>query len=152
MDPLTVLATFLPVLVKGGQAAVSRWLAPKEFRPSTIEEWTAMQANQLEWFKALQAAGGSGATYPWVEAIVRLQRPFVVAVIFGVWAAVHVGLRLHFLDAAGLPIAAVDNAMAVVGFYLFGDRTIFYSGGQGGQQIARQAASVAGNGKAGRSS
>lgn len=128
MDPITILSAFVPLLVQGGRAAVSRWLAPKEFRPSTIEEWERMKKLDLDMFQAINAAGGTNPSYPWVEAIVRLQRPFVVACVFLVWAAMHLGVHLSWLTNPSPVIwAAVDNAMSIVGFYLFGDRTLFYA-------------------------
>jgi hypothetical protein len=69
-------------------------------------------------FKALNEAGGSNPSYLWVEAIVRLQRPLVVAVSLGAWAYTHV---------VGMSSPEVDNFAAIVGFYLFGDRTMFYA-------------------------
>ena len=69
-------------------------------------------------FKALNEAGGSNPSYLWVEAIVRLQRPLVVSIALGAWAYTHV---------MGIPSPEVDNFAAIVGFYLFGDRTMFYA-------------------------
>ena len=79
-----------------------------------------MQVKQLdlEMFKALNDAGGTNSSYPWVEAIVRLQRPMVALVALSTWAYTHL---------AGIPSAEVDNFAAVIGFYLFGDRTLFYA-------------------------
>ena len=45
-------------------------------------------------------------------------RPSVALVVLGTWAI----LKLN-----GQPSDAVDNFAAAVGFYLFGDRTLFYS-------------------------
>jgi hypothetical protein len=77
-----------------------------------------MKTLDLNMFKALNDAGGTNASYLWVEAIVRLQRPLVVAIALGAWAYTHI---------AGVPSAEVDNFAAIVGFYLFGDRTMFYA-------------------------
>jgi hypothetical protein len=118
MDPLTALAAFAPVVVEAGKAAVSRWLAPAEFKPASVEQWLAMKDKEIALFNAINAAAGGTASYPWVEAIVRLQRPFVVACVLVVWA---------WSRSVGVPSEAIDNAAAIVGFYLFGDRTLLYA-------------------------
>ena len=77
-----------------------------------------MRQLDLEAFKAMNDAGGANPSYPWVEAIVRLMRPVVALVVLGTWAA---------LKLQGQSSETVDNFAAAVGFYLFGDRTLFYS-------------------------
>jgi len=77
-----------------------------------------MRQIDLDLFKTMNDAGGSNPTYFWVEAIVRLQRPAVAVIVLGTWAT----LKLN-----GQSSDSVDNFAAAVGFYLFGDRTLFYS-------------------------
>lgn len=118
MDPITILAGLLPVGVDLVKSLIARYIAPDQFKPATIAEWVQMQTTQLQLFKAMNDAGGSNASYPWVEAIVRLQRPLVAALALGTWV---------YTRTAGIPSDAVDNFAAAVGFYLFGDRTLFYT-------------------------
>ena len=118
MDPITLLAAFAPLAVDLGKSLINRFVAPEQFKPATIEQYVQVKQLDLEMFKALNDAGGSNQSYLWVEAIVRLQRPLVVAIALGAWAYTHVW---------GTPSAEVDNFAAVVGFYLFGDRTMFYA-------------------------
>jgi hypothetical protein len=118
MDPITLLAAFAPLAVDFGKSLISRFIAPENFKPATIEQYTQVKQIDLDMFKALNEAGGSNASYLWVEAIVRLQRPLVVAIALGAWAYTHV---------TGIPSPEVDNFAAIVGFYLFGDRTMFYA-------------------------
>lgn len=118
MDPITLLAAFAPLAVDLGKSLINRFVAPEQFKPATIEQYVQVKQLDLEMFKALNDAGGSNQSYLWVEAIVRLQRPLVVAIALGAWAYTHV---------LGTPSAEVDNFAAVVGFYLFGDRTMFYA-------------------------
>ena len=73
-----------------------------------------MRQADVELFQAMNAAGGSGSSYPWVEAFVRLQRPVVACVVLGTWGASHVWK---------FNSPAIDNFAGAVGFYLFGDRT-----------------------------
>lgn len=77
-----------------------------------------MRQSDVDLFKAMNEAGGSSPSYPWVEAIVRLQRPAVAAAVLTVWGY----SRLY-----GVPSEAVDNFAGCVGFYLFGDRTLFHA-------------------------
>ena len=118
MDPLTALAAFAPLAVDLGKSLINRFVAADVFKPATIEEYTKVKQLDLEMFKALNDAGGSNPTYLWVEAIVRLQRPLVAAIALITWSWSH---------TYGIPSAEVDNFAAVIGFYLFGDRTLFYS-------------------------
>ena len=77
-----------------------------------------MRNTDLEMFKAMNDAGGGGTTYPWVESVVRLMRPSVGLIVLGTWA---------FMQLSGHDSPAVNNFASAVGFYLFGDRTLFYS-------------------------
>ncbi len=118
MDPITLLAAFAPLAVDLGKSLISRFVAPDQFKPATIEQYVQVKQLDLDMFKALNDAGGTNQSYLWVEAIVRLQRPLVVAIALGVWAWSH---------SYGTPSSEVDNFAAIVGFYLFGDRTMFYA-------------------------
>jgi hypothetical protein len=118
MDPITLLAAFAPLAVDLGKSLIAKFVAPDTFKPATIEQYTQVKQLDLDMFKALNDAGGSNPTYLWVEAIIRLQRPLVVAVALGAWAWTHI---------MGTPSPEVDNFAAIVGFYLFGDRTMFYA-------------------------
>lgn len=117
MDPLTVLAAFGPLAVELGKSLISRFVAPSEFKPATIEQYVQMRQMDLDMFKAMNEAGGTNPSYPWVEAIIRLQRPLVAFIALSVWAWSH---------TYGVASAEVDNFSAIIGFYLFGDRTLFH--------------------------
>ena len=77
-----------------------------------------MKQLDLDQFTAVNNAGGTNASYPWVEAIVRLMRPIVGLIALGTWA---------YLQLVHQSTPAVENFAACIGFYLFGDRTLFYS-------------------------
>jgi hypothetical protein len=117
-DPLSLLAVFGPLAVDAGKALINKFIAPSEFKPATIDQYVQMRELDLKMFEAMNAAGGSGQSYPWVEAIVRLMRPTVAMIVLCVWA---------YSKLAGTPSDAIDNFAAAIGFYLFGDRTLFYS-------------------------
>lgn len=118
MDPLSLLALLGPVAVDLSKSLISRFIAPTELKPANIDEYTKMRQLDMEMFKVMNEAGGSNSSYPWVEAIIRLQRPAVAAVVLITWA---------YLTATGSSSDTVDNFAAAIGFYLFGDRTLFYA-------------------------
>ncbi len=118
MDPLTALAAFGPLVVDLGKSLIARFVAPDEFKPATIEQYTQMRQVDLEMFKAMNEAGGSNPSYPWVEAVVRLMRPSIALIVLGTWC---------YMEITGDASDTVSNFASAVGFYLFGDRTLFYA-------------------------
>jgi len=118
MDPLTILAALGPLAVDLGKSLISRFIAPDQFKPSTIEQYVAMKQVDLDFFKTMNEAGGSNPSYPWVEAVVRLMRPAVGLIVLSTWA---------YMELSNQSSAAVSNFASAVGFYLFGDRTLFYA-------------------------
>lgn len=118
MDPITILAAFGPLAVDVGKALIGRFINKGEFTPATIADYAQMRQLDLDMFKSMNEAGGSNPSYPWVEAIVRLQRPAVAAIVLITWM---------WTVASNQPSDAVNNFAAAVGFYLFGDRTLFYA-------------------------
>lgn len=117
-DPVTILAALGPLAVDLGKSLINRYIAPDVFKPATVDEYVKMRSLDLDMFKAMNEAGGSNPSYPWVEAIVRMQRPFVAALVLATWA---------YMTVAGQTSEAVNNFAAAIGFYLFGDRTLFYT-------------------------
>ena len=118
MDPFTILATFAPFVVDLGKSLINRFIAGDTFKPANIDEYVKMREVDLGFFKAMNEAGGSNPSYPWVEAIVRLMRPTVTVMVLGTWA---------YLELTNQPSTTVTNFASAVGFYLFGDRTLFYA-------------------------
>ena len=118
MDPITLLAAFAPLAVDLGKSLISRFVAPEQFKPATIEQYVQVKQLDFEMFKALNDAGGTNPSYMWVEAVVRMQRPMVAVIALATWCWSH---------TYGTPSVEVDNFAAVIGFYLFGDRTLFYA-------------------------
>lgn len=118
MDPLTIFAALGPLAVDLGKSLINRFVAPADFKPATIEQYVQMKQVDLELFKAMNEAGGSNTSYPWVEAIVRLMRPVVGVAVLATWVA---------LALQGPVPAEVSNFASAIGFYLFGDRSLFYA-------------------------
>lgn len=118
-DPITLLTASIPLLTEGGKALIDiakNKFAPDAIRPTNVAELIQMQQSQIQLYTAMNSIGGQ--SYEWVEAIIKLQRPLVVAVIMAIWAYQH---------TIGGDTASADNAAAAVGFYLFADRTLFYT-------------------------
>lgn len=118
MDPITVLAALGPLAVDLGKSLIGRFIQKDDYKPVNIGEYIQMKQADIDMFRALNEAGGSNPSYLWVEAIVRLQRPAVAVMVLGTWA---------YLKLTNQSSEAVDNFAACIGFYLFGDRTLFYS-------------------------
>lgn len=115
MDPLTVLAALGPLVVDLGKGLIGKVLGQSDYKPVNIDEWARMRGIELDTFRAINQAGAEGESYPWVHAVIKLQRPIVVGVTLGVWA---------WSRTWGTPSNDIDNAAGVVCFYLFGDRTL----------------------------
>lgn len=118
MDPVTALAAFGPLVVDLGKSLISRFVAPGELKPANVDEYIKMRQCDLDMFKAMNEAGGTNSSYAWVEAVVRLQRPAVATIALTTWAT---------LQLQGISSPAVENFASAIGFYLFGDRTLFYA-------------------------
>jgi len=118
MDPLTILAALGPLAVDLGKSLIGRFIQTDSYKPVNVDEYVKMRELDLNMFKAMNDAGGTNPSYPWVEAAVRLMRPAVGVIVLGTWAY----LKLNSIDSE-----SVDNFAGAVGFYLFGDRTLFYA-------------------------
>jgi len=118
MDPITILAALGPLAVDLGKSLIGRFIQTDGYKPVNVDEYVKMKQLDLELFKAMNEAGGANPSYPWVEASVRLMRPMVGIIILSTWA---------YLKLNNIPSESVDNFASAIGFYLFGDRTLFYS-------------------------
>ena len=116
MDPITILAALLPLGIDAGKYAIQKWLAPESVKPGTFAELLQLRQLDIEQFKAMQ---GGEASYPWVAAVRSLQRPLFAACVLGVW--------VWQTGSGGEVSETVANMTGAVGFYLFGDRTLFIS-------------------------
>ena len=118
MDPLTIFAALGPLAVDLGKSLIGRFIQTDNYKPVNVDEYVKMRQLDLDMFKAMNDAGGTNPSYPWVEAAVRLMRPAVGVIVLGTWAY----LKVNSIDSE-----SVDNFAGAVGFYLFGDRTLFYA-------------------------
>ena len=117
MDPLTILAALGPLAVDLGKSLIGRFIQTDTYKPVNVDEYVKMRQLDLDMFKAMNDAGGTNPSYPWVEAAVRLMRPCIALLVIGTWA---------YLQASGQATESLDNFAAAIGFYLFADRTLFH--------------------------
>ena len=117
IDPITILAALGPLAVDLGKSLITRFIAPDQFKPATIEQYTQMKQIDLEFFKVMNEAGGGNPSYPWVEAIIRLMRPIIGLLVLSTWVIMHLN---------GTATPEVDNFASAVGFYLFGERSLLH--------------------------
>ena len=118
MDPLTILAALGPLAVDLGKSLIGRFIQTDNYKPVNVDEYVKMKELDLKLFTAMNDAGGTNPSYPWVEAAVRLMRPVVGIIVLGTWA---------YLEMTDSTSESVSNFASAVGFYLFGDRTLFYA-------------------------
>jgi hypothetical protein len=76
-------------------------------------------------FQAINNAGGTAPTYPWVDAIKQLMRPVFVFVVLLAWSLIHYASFTHPEVVSNTD--TIDNMASIIGFYMFGDRTLFYA-------------------------
>ena len=117
MDPLTILAALGPLAVDLGKSLIGRFIQTDTYKPVNVDEYVKMRQLDLDMFKAMNDAGGTNPSYPWVEAAVRLMRPCIAILVIGTWA---------YLQATGQATESLDSFAAAIGFYLFADRTLFH--------------------------
>lgn len=118
MDPLTILAALGPLAVDLGKSLIGRFIQTDGYKPVNIDEYVKMRQLDLDMFKAMNDAGGTNPSYPWVEAVVRLMRPGVALIVLGTWA---------YMKLNNISSEVADNFAGAIAFYMFGDRTLFYS-------------------------
>jgi hypothetical protein len=117
MDPLTILAALGPLAVDLGKSLIGRFIQTDGYKPVNVDEYAKMKELDLKLFTAMNEAGGSNPSYPWVEAAVRLMRPSIAIAVMGTWS---------YLQIIGKSSESIDNFAAAIGFYLFADRTLFH--------------------------
>lgn len=118
MEPITALAALAPLVVDAGKALIGKYFGSHDYKPVSVDEWARMRQVEIDAFRAVNAAGAEGESYPWVNAVIKLQRPAVVGITLATWA---------WSRTYGVPSEAIDNAAGIVGFYLFGDRTLVHA-------------------------
>lgn len=118
---LTTLAPALvPALADSLKSLVGKFTGGA--KATTIAEQVQLMQAENERLEVLSKLEGDGSTYMWVEAIRKLQRPFVVAVVVLVWASAFLGVT-ELSEASVLVLSEISSSVM---FYLFGERGYMY--------------------------
>ncbi len=123
MDPITILSAFIPFVMHTGKTLVNHFFGTKDGGPppvADVGDYIKLMDAKMSMFKAINEAGGSEPTYMWVGAVKQLLRPAIAACILGAWVYAHVSHN------PVMDLTSINNMASVIGFYLFGDRTLFY--------------------------
>lgn len=124
VDPVTLIALFGPLIKSGGQALINKFSKGDQYKPANLEDAIKLMQAETEQLKARMAvADTQEVSYPWVAAIIKLQRPIVV---YGTIS----GFMLLTLFGLGTPEASkvLADLSAMVIFWLFGERTLLHLG------------------------
>ena len=118
MDPLTLLALFGPVIKDGASSLIKKWTGEAAGKPANATEMIQIMQAETEQLKVRAQIGDTeGETYKWVIAIIKLQRPAVIALSISAFLLMAI-FSLGSEDARGQVSAMVQ----VIVFWLFGER------------------------------
>lgn len=120
IDPITLVALFGPLIKSGGQALINKFSKGEQYKPANVDDAIKLMGAETEALKArIAVADTSDPSYPWVAALVKLQRPIIV---YGTIS----GFMLMALFDLGTPEAAktLSDLANIVIFWLFGERTL----------------------------
>ena len=120
IDPVTLIALFGPLIKSGGQALINKFSKGEQYKPANVDDAIKLMQAETEQLKArISVADTNEASYPWVAAAVKLQRPVMV---YGTIT----GYMLCILFGLGTPEAqkVLADLAAMVIFWLFGERTL----------------------------
>lgn len=115
-----ILPSLLPVAIDGVRGLVNKFTGGAAAKPSNPDDVVKLMQAETQRLEALAKLEGSGQTYPWVEAIRKLQRPAygLAALLMYAWAVT--------CGAEQTTTAEIGQWVQMFGFYLFGDRTYMY--------------------------
>lgn len=124
MDPITLVALFGPLIKSGGQALINKFSKGEQYKPANVDDAIKLMQAETEALKVrVSVADTQDVSYPWVAALVKLQRPIIV---YGTIS----GFMLLTLFNLGTPEAAkmLSDLANIVIFWLFGERTLMKIG------------------------
>jgi hypothetical protein len=126
IDPVTLIALFGPLIKSGGQALINKFAKGEQYKPANLDDAIKLMAAETEQLKVrISAADTTDASYPWVAALVKLQRPVIV---YGTIT----GFMILTLFSLGTPEAqkVLADLSSMVIFWLFGERTMMHQSKQ----------------------
>lgn len=120
MDPLTLIALFGPLIKSGGQALINKFAKGDQFKPANVDDAIKLMQAETEALKTrISVADTSDPSYPWVAALIKLQRPIIV---YGTIT----GFMIMSLATIGTieDRKFISDMAQIVIFWLFGERTL----------------------------
>ena len=120
IDPVTLVALFGPLIKSGGQAFINKLAGGEQYKPASVDDAIKLMEAETKALNArISAADTNEASYPWVAAVVKLQRPIMV---YGTIT----GFMIMALTGVGSPEAQkiLSDMATMVVFWLFGERTL----------------------------
>jgi hypothetical protein len=120
IDPLTLLTLFGPLVKDIGSGLTKKFIGDKAGKPANVDEAIKLMEAETKQLEARSKVGDAeGPTYPWVIAVIKLQRPLIV------YLTLLSFLAMSIFDLGSLETQ--DNValmVAVVVGWLFGERTL----------------------------
>ena len=118
MDPITILASLLPLVIDGGKALISKVTGGTP--PITsADDFIKIQDADVRRLEAIAKLDvPTGDVSRWVNDVRAMQRPTVVAIVLLAW--------VYTVATSGQHIDLVSNMASSVFFYLFGERGLMY--------------------------
>ena len=120
IDPITLIALVGPLIKSGGQALINKLAGGEQYKPANVDDAIKLMQAETEALKArVSVADTNEASYPWVAAMVKLQRPVIV------YGSIT-GYMIMSLWGLGTPESSkmVGELATIVIFWLFGERTM----------------------------
>lgn len=120
-----VLPAFTSPISAVGTAVANRIMGIRPGDPQNVGERVQLMQAETAKLQALYSMDSGGESYKWVEAIRKLQRPLVIAVVMYAFIVTNV------YGYASADMAAQVAAIAEIVFgYLFGERATLYLRGK----------------------
>jgi hypothetical protein len=120
IDPLTLLTLFGPLVKDIGSGLTKKFVGDKAGKPANVDEVIKLMEAETKQLEARSKVGDTeGPTYPWVIAVIKLQRPIIV------YLTLLSFLSMSIFDL-GSPETQENVAMmsAVVTMWLYGERAL----------------------------
>ena len=120
VDPLTLLTFFGPLVKDAGQVLTKKILGEKTAQPANVAEAVQLMEAETKQLEARSKIGDTeGATYSWVVAAIKLQRPIIIYLTLASF------LLMSVFDV-GSPESKqnVATVSAMLFGWLFGERTL----------------------------
>ncbi len=119
MDPISLLAAFIPVIIDGLKQGINYWTGgPK---PTSVQDLVSLRELDIRQLEALAKLDNADGASRWVVNIRGLQRPVATIIIL-----IYFGLSMYYPVSEDARQTLSFLAQCAF-FYLFGERTLTYA-------------------------